>query len=320
MAVYAIIAILLCALIGAIIYNAQVRKIKILTLNEDIERQRIDKEKELQLLQETENSAKQELQQIYEDVDTATNRLAQINDQLDKTTEEYKQIAEERAQKAYKACLESLQTAQTAVIQDIQSATREELKDYQLVQNQLALAQNKIKELEAAQIAHIQAKQREEEMQKKQDYYRLVLSDEAKQDIRFLREAQSHLGCKDSIDKIIWDVYYKPAYDILMSHIFTSASDKRCGIYRISCLTNDKAYIGQSVDIRDRWKQHIKSALSYASTQNKLYNEMKSQGVENFTFEILEEVPRPQLNEREIYWIDFYKTRDYGLNSTKGGS
>lgn len=320
MAVYAIIAILLCALIGAIIYNAQVRKIKILTLNEDIERQRVDKEKELQLLQETENSAKQELQKIYADVDTATSRLAQINDQLDKTTEEYKQIAEERAQKAYKACLESLQTAQAAVIQDIQSATREELKDYQLVQSQLALAQNKIKELEAMQIAHIQAKQREEEIRKKQDYYRLVLSDEAKQDVKFLREAQSHLGRKDAIDKIIWDGYYKPAYDILMSHIFTSASDKRCGIYRISCLTNDKAYIGQSVDIRDRWKQHIKSALSYASTQNKLYNEMKSQGIENFTFEILEEVPRPQLNEREIYWIDFYKTRDYGLNSTKGGS
>lgn len=155
-------------------------------------------------------------------------------------------------------------------------------------------------------------------MAKRQDYYRLVLSNEEKSDVKFLREAQSRIQRKDSIDKVIWEVYYKPAYDILMSHIFSSVSDKRCGIYRISCLTNDKAYIGQSVDIRDRWKQHIKTALSYASTSNKLYNEMKSQGIENFTFEILEEVPRTSLNDRETYWIDFYKTKDWGLNSTKG--
>lgn len=47
---------------------------------------------------------------------------------------------------------------------------------------------------------------------------------------------------------------------------------------------------------------------------------MKKSGVHNFTFEILEEVPKTQLNEREIYWIDFYKTKDFGLNSTNGGS
>lgn len=47
---------------------------------------------------------------------------------------------------------------------------------------------------------------------------------------------------------------------------------------------------------------------------------MKKDGVENFTFEILEEVPRASLNEREIYWIEFYKTKEYGLNDTKGGA
>lgn len=47
---------------------------------------------------------------------------------------------------------------------------------------------------------------------------------------------------------------------------------------------------------------------------------MQSSGQNNFTFEILEEVPRDKLNEREIYWIKFYKTREMGLNSTRGGS
>nr|DAG20585.1 MAG TPA: intron associated endonuclease [Caudoviricetes sp.] len=47
---------------------------------------------------------------------------------------------------------------------------------------------------------------------------------------------------------------------------------------------------------------------------------MQKSGQYNFIFEILEEVPRVSLNERETYWINFYKTKDYGLNSTRGGS
>ena len=47
---------------------------------------------------------------------------------------------------------------------------------------------------------------------------------------------------------------------------------------------------------------------------------MQKDGLYNFTFEILEEVPRSDLNEREIYWIEFYKTKELGLNGTKGGA
>lgn len=47
---------------------------------------------------------------------------------------------------------------------------------------------------------------------------------------------------------------------------------------------------------------------------------MKKDGVENFLFEVLEEVPRDKLNEREVYWIDFYDTKNTGLNISKGGS
>ena len=47
---------------------------------------------------------------------------------------------------------------------------------------------------------------------------------------------------------------------------------------------------------------------------------MQRSGIYNFIFEVLEEVPRDKLNEREIYWIEFYKTKDLGLNGTKGGA
>ena len=41
-------------------------------------------------------------------------------------------------------------------------------------------------------------------------------------------------------------------------------------------------------------------------------------GCENFTFELLEVVPKDKLRERESYYIDFYDSKTYGLNSVTG--
>lgn len=147
----------------------------------------------------------------------------------------------------------------------------------------------------------------------------MILSEDDLADVQTLRQLQVSLRRKDSIDKVIYETYYRPAYNVLMSHLFSS-NDKTCGIYKITNLETEQAYIGQSVDIKERFKQHIKNALSSSSGSNKLYQEMKKWGPENFSFEIIEIVPQSQLNEREVYWIDFYKTKEVGLNSTKGGS
>jgi hypothetical protein len=102
-------------------------------------------------------------------------------------------------------------------------------------------------------------------MLRKKDYYRLCISDAEIADVQALRNFQSTFSRKEAIDKILWDIYYKPAFDVLSSHLF-EGTGKVCGIYKITCLDTDKAYIGQSVDIRERWRQHIKSALSHEST------------------------------------------------------
>nr|DAZ72707.1 MAG TPA: intron associated endonuclease [Caudoviricetes sp.] len=47
---------------------------------------------------------------------------------------------------------------------------------------------------------------------------------------------------------------------------------------------------------------------------------MAADGVENFSFEVLEECDRSELNNRETYWIDFYNTTIFGYNMTKGGA
>lgn len=51
-----------------------------------------------------------------------------------------------------------------------------------------------------------------------------------------------------------------------------------------------------------------------------LYAAMMKDGVENFTFEVLEECGRGELNDREKYYIDFYRAQEYGYNMNKGGA
>jgi hypothetical protein len=45
---------------------------------------------------------------------------------------------------------------------------------------------------------------------------------------------------------------------------------------------------------------------------------MQKWGIWNFSWELLEECPREQLNEKERYYIDLYQSESFGYNSTKG--
>lgn len=96
--------------------------------------------------------------------------------------------------------------------------------------------------------------------------------------------------------------------------------DSSIGIYRITNMENQMCYIGQSVDLRERLKTHIKAGLGINATNNKLYTAMQEYGVENFTYEIMENCERNQLNDREKFWIEYYQSNSYGLNSTGGGA
>ena len=97
----------------------------------------------------------------------------------------------------------------------------------------------------------------------------------------------------------------------------------KCGIYRILNNVNGKSYIGQSIDIYKRWKEHVLNAksnrLNYA-----LYSAMNKYGIDNFSFSILEECEPHKLSDKEIYYIELFRTYvDFedsnGYNMTLGG-
>ena len=91
------------------------------------------------------------------------------------------------------------------------------------------------------------------------------------------------------------------------------------GIYKITNLITNKVYIGQSVDIERRWKQHIESSKNptNSSYYNQLYTDFRHYGVNNFSFEILEIIDKKDkklLNDLELKYMKKFDTLKSGYN------
>ena len=89
------------------------------------------------------------------------------------------------------------------------------------------------------------------------------------------------------------------------------------GIYGFRNKLNNKWYIGQSINIERRYKQHLK-IIDNIPTHLFDY-QLKEIGIENFEFVILKECSKEDLNEYEKYYIKLYKSNINGYNKTKGG-
>lgn len=91
------------------------------------------------------------------------------------------------------------------------------------------------------------------------------------------------------------------------------------GIYKITNTKNEKSYIGQSTNIEERWKQH-KQAIQTSDKSWYPLARQESDGIDDFTFSVLQECKKEELDELEDYWIDYYKSYINGYNQTKDGS
>lgn len=99
------------------------------------------------------------------------------------------------------------------------------------------------------------------------------------------------------------------------------AVKKITGIYCIENTVNHKKYIGQSVNIKERWRVHRKELYANKHDNDYLQKAWNKYGKESFSFYIVEECTPEMLDEKEIYYIDFYNTLDenYGYNLKTGG-
>lgn len=191
-------------------------------------------------------------------------------------------------------------------------------------QEQIKIFYSKIEEirLQLLELEHkrnvtIESWKREEEIKNKIDFYRIVLSEKDKEDIEILNSIRNKLNNKDSLNRLLYDVFIKkPMNDMLLRVV---GANSYSGIYKITHINSQKCYIGKSVDIKKRLIEHCKGAYGISTIADQsIHKAMSEIGIDQFTFEVLEKVPKDKLSEKEKYWIKYYNSIEYGWNDKIG--
>ena len=107
---------------------------------------------------------------------------------------------------------------------------------------------------------------------------------------------------------IEWRKIWLPQLQILVGEKGLSGQK---GIYRLVLKSDpDVCYVGQAVDIKARWYEHVKKMIGVdAKGSEKLYKYRP----EDFYWTVIERDPK-NLDEAERYWIEFFGCKEKGLN------
>ena len=231
------------------------------------------------------------------------------------------QIAEEQIEKAKKELFsdyeKAKEDAKQTYLETLSDMVTNVMSEYGIKSKELEEVLVKLEEAHAKADAAVKVNKRAEMEKQQKDFYRIQLSPEDLEEIKRLREVEQYLRQKEPLNKVIYKCYYEKPLTSMIGRVL--GNRKITGIYKITNLDNGMCYVGQSVDVADRWRQHVKRGVGAEPvTQNKLYPAMKSIGVENFMFELIEECKGNELTPREKYWTDFYQAQTYGYTVKKG--
>lgn len=159
--------------------------------------------------------------------------------------------------------------------------------------------------------------QYEKERQEKL-FYTIQLPSEYQDDIDFLLiTVAAKVQHPDIVSKLVWNEYVKPNLDNTFKRIEIKSEP---GIYKLTSLANGMSYIGKSTDVKKRIADHFKSAIGIKSIADQaVHHAILKEGFWNWTIEIITYDDKERLNELEKYYIEFFKTQEYGYNKNSGG-
>lgn len=254
---------------------------------EEQEKQKIDKK-----IQEYKSAEKQKFEELKE----------QYNSNYEQYVKEYdnkkQRLIDEMSKEVQKAVSNSKDH-----IEEIREQAKEQEKEIM----------DRLNDLKAKEKAAIESRIRQYKEQNKEDYYKIQISSEDLQDIEELESILPKLKNERALRKAIYTIYYLDPVKDLVNRL--TGGRKTSGIYKITNISTGECYVGQSVDIERRIRDHTKRGSGASeATQNKLYPVMKEKGIHNFTYEIIEEVEQPKLNEREKYWQEYFGAKIFGYS------
>ena len=179
-----------------------------------------------------------------------------------------------------------------------------------------AQCQDDLDKIRDNRAAAMEALRKEKQIKEDKTQYSLIPSVDDLEDIKTLSRIRNQLKKPRILAMLVWQTYYQPIAKKKFIEIL--GKNTVCGIYKITNQLTDECYIGQSVDCYKRWNDHVKCGLGIDMPPgNKLYKAMEEYGVENFTFELLQQCDKESLDQQEQYFITLYEADKYGYNGRK---
>ena len=267
----------------------------------------------------------------YENIQLLKEKTTEEIEDMKKTLSQLAQIARE-SQLSADAAIEHIRNAVACYGDTLDGSYSQMEQEYdKLIQNlynsyentqdelldEIQEEQEKLEYLRTTRAATIQAQLKEKEIKEKMSFYSLQPSESEKDDIRALERVKPNLHQPRILCMLIWSTYFQKPMTALCNNVLGTAIVS--GIYKITNQETNECYIGQAVDVAKRWKDHAKCGLGIDTpANNKLYKAIQEYGIWNFSWELLESCSKELLNEKEIYYIDLYDSKNYGYNSSIG--
>lgn len=316
-----IIFILIAIIISVISYNKikNIHKINVLI---------DDKNNQLQLKNsqlisensklESENMSLRKVKNdILEDKEKEMQQLNIIRQEVQETVAAQKQLAEE----ALTNYFDSLDKDYSEKEKEYENHILSLYSNYDAIHEELLKQMVKVKidleKIEKTRAAAIQAQIKEKEIKEQLSFYCLSANESDLADIKILERMKSQLNKPRILSMLIWSTYWQKPMTALCNNILGTSIVT--GIYKITNQETGECYIGQAADVAKRWKDHAKCGLGIDTPAgNKLYKAIQEYGIWNFSWELLEQCERADLDEKERYYIQLYKSYEFGYNSNKG--
>lgn len=330
-----VISLLVFGISGILYYKVINEHNTIQKINEDIIQQNNtieEKNKELRRISESLKIEKimvsNQLNDLQNEHKREKERLQNLQNTINITIDNQNQLA----QTAYENYCENLENKKRIKEQEIleseewlnkalEKHQEEVLNNMEILDSKYKKEKDKIEEdleqLKATRAAIIQANIKEKEIEENSTFYCLTISEIDKADIKMLENIKPQLNKPRVLSMLIWSTFFQKPMTTLCNNIIGTSTVT--GIYKITNQVTKECYIGQSVDISKRWKDHAKCGLGIDTPAgNKLYKAMQTYGIWNFSWEVLEQCSKDLLDEKEKYYIDLYDSYNFGYNSNTG--
>lgn len=342
MYIYLLISIIIILIIDSII------KFNLYKREDKLEKRIVEKRKEKL---ETEFSAlesemQKKTQKLNADFDALSARVATARTEADDSVRgyeamkeaqdragaEYVQIArqknEEEIHRSFDANVSEYRSDIYATLSQIRQDAQKELGDFLSANDEIIELKKKeiedldkvIKDFKEKRNAINSEIMRQRKIEEEQNFYRICLSENAKEDINYLISIVNNFHNKEIIYKLIWSEYIQGPFKEMLNRVLEGKEIKNV-IYMIKNIKTGEIYIGKtSALVSKRWTEHIKTSLNIGTISRTKVHKALFNNWDDFSFSIIEEVSEDiKLGEREKYYINFYNSDTYGYNIKSGG-